>query len=129
MPSASYSIVPGRTPYESGVAPIEVAAVPAPGEPPPEDDVSHWQVDLMLARLPRITHNALLEVDDSASSELVNQRYHALVRQVDGWRVSESPTLRRKIAIVLDALAEAYETLSAAARRREGLARLRENGR
>jgi hypothetical protein len=125
MGSATYSIVPGRDEYESGVACTETASVPPP-RPESLDDSNAWRVDRMLARLMRLSHYELLEIDETAEAYAVTSRYHALVSEAHAWRASASPALRRKIDVLLDAFAEAYEALATTPKRAAYDAKLRE---
>ncbi len=126
MASATYSIVPGRSPYESGVACIEIASAPPVRAVDAHDDSNGWRVDRMLARLTRLSHYELLEIDETADAHGVSARYLAVVDELYAWRSSASPVLRRKIDILADAYAEAYEALATTTKRSAYDAKLRE---
>ena len=126
MDSATYSIHPGRGQAEFGVARTATAsAAPSPSIAT-DDDSNARRVDRMLARLTRLSHYELLELDETANTYDVASRYHVLVDEAHAWRASASPALRRKIDILVDAFAEAYEELATTPKRTAYDARLRE---
>jgi len=119
MKSETYCIVPGRAGEEEdeGAARSEIATPLPPRPLPPTAEMQRtWRLRLLVGRIGRVSPAELLEVPEDASWATIHTRYMSLVGELRAYR-TDDPGVRRRIALLLQGLAEAYEALVATRRR------------
>jgi hypothetical protein len=115
MKSATYSIVPDRESLDEAAARSEIATPLPPRPAPPSPAMAKsWRLRLLIGRIGRVTPAELLDVAEGADWATIRARYLALVRefQASAYESADGAT-RRRVAILLAGLAEAYEALAA----------------
>jgi hypothetical protein len=116
MKSATYSLVAGRAEYEDECVPKSEVATTRPSRPaPPSREMAKtWRLRLFVGRIGRVSPAELLEVDPRADWDVVRTRYRSLVREFSVMAYASTDAgLRRRVALLLQGLAHAYEALAA----------------
>jgi hypothetical protein len=70
-----------------------------------------WRLRLLIGRIGRVSPAELLGVPEQADWGTIHARYLALVTELRSTDVSD-PATRRRVAILLAALADAYQVLA-----------------
>ena len=93
-------------------------ATPLPPRPvaPTPEMAKTWRLRLLVGRIGRVSPAELLELPEDADWSTIHARYMSLVGELRAYR-TDDPGVRRRIALLLQGLAEAYEALAKTNRR------------